>query len=119
MAEKLIRQLIDDLDGKPIDDGFGDRIEFSYQGADYVIDFRAINVEKFDAAVKPVVDAAAKVSARRGKKAQLPSAQATSGSGRSKETLQAIRDWAAKNGYEVAPRGRIKAEIIDAFDAAH
>ena len=119
MAEKLIRQLIDDLDGKPIDDGFGDRIEFSYQGTDYVIDLRATTAEKFDAAVKPFVEAAAKVSGKRGKKAQAASPQATSGSGRSKETLQAIRDWAGKNGYEVAPRGRIKAEIIDAFDAAH
>ena len=65
MAEKLIRQLIDDLDGKPIDDGFGDRIEFSYQGTDYVIDLRATNAEKFDAAVKPFVEAAAKVSGKR------------------------------------------------------
>ena len=88
MAEKLIRQLIDDLDGKPIDDGFGDRIEFSYQGTDYVIDLRATNAEKFDAAVKPFVEAAAKVSGKRGKKAQAASPQATSGSGRSKETLQ-------------------------------
>src|SRR3546814_17482906 len=86
--EKLIRQLIDDLDGKPIDDGFGDRIEFSYQGTDYVIDLRATNAEKFDAAVKPFVEAAAKVSGKRGKKAQAASPQATSGSGRSKETPQ-------------------------------
>src|SRR3546814_15219991 len=68
--EKLIRQLIDDLDGKPIDDGFGDRIEFSYQGTDYVIDLRATNAEKFDAAVRPFVEAAAKVSGKRGKKAK-------------------------------------------------
>src|SRR3546814_9046306 len=98
--EKLIRQLIDDLDGKPIDDGFGDRIEFSYQGTDYVIDLRATNAEKFDAAVKPFVEAAAKVSGKRGKKAKAASPQATSGSGRSKETLQAIRDWAGKNRSE-------------------
>ncbi|REK82034.1 hypothetical protein DVG80_22630 [Rhodococcus erythropolis] len=32
MAERVIRQLIDDLDGKPIDDGFGERIQFSYHG---------------------------------------------------------------------------------------
>ncbi|MGR6584944.1 Lsr2 family DNA-binding protein [Rhodococcus qingshengii] len=41
------------------------------------------------------------------------------GSGLSKEQLQAVRDWAVKNGYDVAPRGRVKAEILDAFDAAH
>ncbi|WP_330890081.1 MULTISPECIES: Lsr2 dimerization domain-containing protein [Rhodococcus] len=40
MAEIFIRQLIDDLDGKPIDPGLGHEVTFSYQGADYRIDLR-------------------------------------------------------------------------------
>ena len=55
--------------------------------------------------------------ARRGSKADVTAKD--TGSGRSKEQLQAVRDWAVKNGYDVAPRGRVKAEILDAFDAAH
>ncbi|WP_332328463.1 Lsr2 family DNA-binding protein [Rhodococcus sp. YL-1] len=39
--------------------------------------------------------------------------------GRSVEQLKAIRDWAGKNGFDVSPRGRIKADVVDAFDAAH
>lgn len=31
MAEIFIRQLIDDLDGKPIDTGLGHEVTFSYQ----------------------------------------------------------------------------------------
>jgi hypothetical protein len=30
---------------------------------------------------------------------------------------QAIRQWAAKNGYEMSERGRIPASIVEAFHA--
>jgi hypothetical protein len=30
-----------------------------------------------------------------------------------------IRNWARRSGYEVASRGRIRAEVVDAFRAAH
>jgi len=39
-----------------------------------------------------------------------------SASGKSPAELQAIRDWANSNGYEVAERGRIKADIVAAYD---
>lgn len=118
MAVKIIRQLIDDLDGKPIGDGFGERIEFSYQGTDYWIDLRPTNAEKFDAALQPFVKVAENVgSARSGRKAAVVDRYA--GSGRSKEQLLTIRNWANRNGFAVASRGRVKAEVIDAFDAAH
>src|SRR4030095_1708788 len=39
-----------------------------------------------------------------------------SASGKSPAEMQAIRDWANDNGYEVAERGRIKADIIAAYD---
>lgn len=32
--------------------------------------------------------------------------------------LDAIRAWARDNGHQVADRGRIKAEIVEAYDAA-
>lgn len=118
MAERIIKQLIDDLDGKSIDNGFGERIEFSYQGTDYLIDLRPANAEKLDAALKPYIEVAEKIgSARRGRKGHAT--EKSSGSGRSKEQMQAIREWATRSGHEVALRGRIKQEIFDAFDAAH
>lgn len=39
-----------------------------------------------------------------------------SASGKSPAELQAIRDWANSNGYEVAERGRIKADIVAAYE---
>ncbi|GAB6925928.1 hypothetical protein JCM9803A_63780 [Rhodococcus erythropolis] len=50
MAEIFIRQLIDDLDGKPIDTGLGHEVTFSYQGADYRIDLRPGNADKIETA---------------------------------------------------------------------
>lgn len=32
--------------------------------------------------------------------------------------LSAIREWATANGYEVAAKGRVKQEIVDAYRAA-
>ncbi|KAB2584362.1 Lsr2 family protein [Rhodococcus erythropolis] len=119
MAERIIKQLIDDLDGNDIDEGFGQKVEFSYQGTDYTIDLRDSNVDKLEKALKPYIEAAQKIGVARKTRKGSGTPNAASGSGRSKEQLQAIRDWAVKNGFEVAPRGRIKAEVIDAFDAAH
>jgi hypothetical protein len=35
-----------------------------------------------------------------------------------REQSSAIRDWARRNGHKVSTRGRIPAEIIEAFHAA-
>ncbi len=48
-----------------------------------------------------------------------PTTASNRGSGRPKSELQNIRAWARKNGYEVSDRGRIKADIIDAYHAAN
>jgi hypothetical protein len=45
-------------------------------------------------------------------------AGAPNGTGRSREQTQAVREWARKNGHEIAERGRIPASIIEAFEAA-
>jgi nucleoid-associated protein Lsr2 len=44
-----------------------------------------------------------------------PARKAVSGN---KNDLTAVREWARANGYEVGDRGRIKAEILEAFEAA-
>ncbi|ANQ75793.1 MULTISPECIES: histone-like nucleoid-structuring protein Lsr2 [Rhodococcus] len=119
MAEIFIRQLIDDLDGKPIDTGLGHEVTFSYQGADNRIDLRPTNADKIEAAFAPYIKVAEKVSTAGKSRVKTSTATKPSGSGRSVEQLKAIRDWAGKNRFDVSPRGRIKADIIDAFDAAH
>ena len=118
MAEIFIRTFTDDLDGKPIDPGFEHRVTFSYQGADYQIDLRPKNADKLDAAFAPFIQSAQKLgNAKKSGATQAPAK--TSVASRSPEQFQAIRDWANSNGYEVSGRGRIKKEIVEAFDASH
>lgn len=114
MAERVLRQLIDDINGADIPEGEGERVTFSVRGVDYQIDLSAANVAKLDKALKPYVEAATKVGGRRRGRA-TKSASATGAT--SKEQLATIRAWARKKGYEVSDRGRIKAEIVEAFEA--
>lgn len=115
MAERIVRQLIDDLDGSEIAEGGGERVEFSLRGVDYQIDLSAANAAKFDKALKPFVDGAMKLRGSRGGRGKTTTSRGPA----SKEHLTAIREWARKNGHEVSDRGRIKAEIVEAFEAAH
>ena len=115
MAERIVRQLIDDIDGSEISDGGGERIEFSLRGVEYQIDLSTANIAKLDKALKPYVDAAAKVRGGGNRRVKSTGAKAAG----SKEQLSAIREWARKNGHEVSDRGRIKAEVVEAFEAAH
>jgi nucleoid-associated protein Lsr2 len=137
MAERIVRQLIDDVDGTEIPDGGGESVEFSVRGVTYRIDLSAGNVAKFDKALKPFVDAASKVGGARaarkksiaGKASTIGSASTngkSSANGKSSsngkvsgEQIRAIRDWARRNGHAVSARGRIKAEVVEAFEAAH
>jgi Lsr2 len=115
MAERIVRQLIDDLDGSEITEGGGERVEFSVRGVTYQIDLSTANATKFDRAIKPFVDGALKVRSGRGGRGKTTSSSgSTSG-----EQLAAIREWARKNGHQVFDRGRIKTEVIQAFEAAH
>ena len=53
-----------------------------------------------------VVDAAARPAPGRGRAAI------------DREQSAAIREWARRNGHNVSTRGRIPADVIDAFHAA-
>ena len=118
MAEIFIRTFTDDLDGKPIDSGFEQRVTFSYQGADYQIDLRPTNADKLDAALAPFIQSAQKLGVAK-KNNGTQAATKTDTPQRSPEQLQAIRDWDSSNGYAVSGRGRIKKEIVEAFEIEH
>jgi hypothetical protein len=112
VAQRIVHQLIDDLDGSEIPDGGGERVEFALRGVSYQIDLSTANIAKLDKALKPYIDSAAKVGGTRARRVKATGKA-------SKEQLSAIREWARKNGHEVSDRGRIKSEIVQAFEAAH
>ncbi|MGJ6127160.1 Lsr2 family protein [Mycolicibacterium sp. Y3] len=116
MAERIIRQLVDDLDGSAIADGAGEHIEFGLRGTTYAIDLSDVNAAKLDDALKIFIAAARRTGGRHTVKAARTTQSESEGR---KARLTAIRQWARKQGYDVSSRGRISAEIVAEFDATH
>jgi hypothetical protein len=76
------------------------------------------DVDETLANAEPYYPSAAQPAHRTGR-APAPKREPSSSDSGSREQRAAIRDWANSNGYTVGDRGRIKAEIIEAFEAAH
>jgi Lsr2 len=110
MAKKVTVTLIDDFDGEAAAD---ETVEFGLDGVAYEIDLSTKNATKLRGDLKKWVEAGRRVGGRRRGRG--------SGRGRGaidREQSAAIREWARRNGRNVSTRGRIPAEIIDAFHAA-
>ena len=114
MAQRVIRQLVDDLDGSVIPAGTGERVRFALRGREYWLDLSETNVERLDAALQPFIDAAVAVTKDR-RHNRGASVQQPPGLGR---RAAVIRAWARDHGYDVPIRGRISREIVAAFEAA-
>ncbi|MFI6079219.1 Lsr2 family protein [Actinoplanes sp. NPDC051343] len=112
MSKQIITVLTDDLDGS----GADRTLEFGFDGVNYTIDLSDKNVGKLRKALDPYLAAATRVG-RTGASGRIASRAEAAPNRASREQNQAIREWAAKNGYEVSERGRIPASIAEAFHA--
>lgn len=120
MARKIVHQLIDDLDGTALEVGDGETVLFSIDGVAYEIDLTDENAAKLRDALTPFIDAARPVSARDGGTTFGRGGQSSRKQKRAgQRDYGPIREWAAKNGYTLSDRGRVPAEVLDAYDAAH
>lgn len=111
-------KFFDDLDGTEVKEADLQRIKFGWKGKAYAIELSKKNAAAFEKAIKPYVDKAASDGAPRQSRkghGRASGSSRTSGSGR--KDLADIRAWARDNGYQVAGRGRIPADVIAAFDA--
>jgi Lsr2 len=113
MAQKVIVQLVDDLDGSASDDI--ETIRFGLDGVDYEIDLAVGNGGRLREALADFVTNGRRIG---GRAKRVSNAGTRSAAGRSKEQSQAIRDWAKSHGHVLADRGRIPASVIEAFEAA-
>lgn len=121
MAKKtqVLVTVVDDLDGTVLAEEDAYEVFFGYKGSQYRLDLSKANADKLDKFLNPYIAAAERVSSNRGRPRSTSSRRPSTGSGRSKEELQAARDWLRKNGHDVNDRGRIKAELLELFDKAH
>jgi Lsr2 len=115
MAKRTTTELIDDLDGTPAETSR----QIALDGVAYALDLSTANSAKLDAALAPFIEVASKTG-RGGPRLRLvrssSGARATSPADR--ERNAAVRAWAAEQGLQLSDRGRIKGEILAAYQAA-
>lgn len=112
MARKIVHQLVDDIDGTVLEPGEGETVIFALDGKSYEIDLTEQNSAKLRDALAPYVTAARRAgSASTGTKAPRRSAN--------KVDYGPIREWAKKNGYTISDRGRVPANVLEAYEAAN
>lgn len=119
MAKQVITNLVDDLDGGVAHE----TVRFSLDGTEYEIDLSTKNAKRLRASLTEYVNVGSRVPSRppsqggRSRPGQRRPASPPPLTG-SKAERGAIRAWASSKGIDVAERGRIKAEIMDAYRQA-
>lgn len=109
MAQRTQVILVDDYDGEEADE----TVTFALDGVEYEIDLSAKNAEALREALAPWVGHARRIGGRR-RRGSKP-VVLTGGGGSTSE----IRAWALDQGYDVSSRGRVSAEIREAYERAH
>jgi hypothetical protein len=109
MAQKVLVQLVDDLDGTSSQDVT--TVLFGLDGVSYEIDLSDSNAERLRDNLQEFVDSAR----RTGGRVKRGTRPAQSGKAASSGEAGQIREWALENGFELAGRGRIPSHVVDAY----
>lgn len=110
MAQRVEVVLIDDVDGGDA----AETVTFGLDGVTYEIDLSDKNARKLR-------DDFATWSghARRAGSTGRSVSRKRPGTSAKRSDLSAVREWARQNGHNVSERGRISAEVQEAYDKAH
>ena len=111
MAQKVNIILVDDLDGSEATE----TVSFGLDGSSYEIDLNDANAAALREALGGYVGHARKVTGG-GRRARKANGSSASGGG---SNTKDVREWAKGQGMEVSERGRISADVQQAYDAAH
>ncbi|MEH6234739.1 Lsr2 family protein [Corynebacterium pseudotuberculosis] len=104
MARREITQFFDDIDNTPLDESEVRVISFSFDGEDFTIDLSEENAEKFREAIRPYTEKASRTMRQRTPVGHDP---------------KDVRQWAKSKKIDIAARGKIPQEVIDAYVQAH
>ena len=108
MSQKVHIVLVDDIDQSDAEE----TVTFGLDGKEYAIDLNTKNAQSLRDALAPYVAHGRPVSSRGGRRS---SSKAAAGGTAPSE----IRAWARDNGFDVPERGRVAAEVREAYAAAH
>jgi hypothetical protein len=112
MAQRVNVILVDDLDGSDA----VETVSFALDGVDYEIDLSDQHAGDLRNALSLYVGHARRTGGRRRKSSSAGSSRAAASDGPSAAD---IRTWARENGWDVPERGRVSAEVREAYAAAH
>jgi len=110
VAQKVNIVLVDDLDGSEATE----TVSFALDGTSYEIDLNDENAAALREALSGYVGHARKASGGNRRGGRRTASATTSG-----PSAADVRAWARENGYELSERGRVPAEVRQAYDAAH
>lgn len=110
MAKNTTVTITDDLDGSTN----AKEVSFSLNGRTWVIDLSAKNRAALEKALKPYIAKATE----QGRRSRPGKAARMSSRAKSRTELAAVRAWAKSNGHQVSDRGRISADVLNAYDSA-
>jgi len=108
MARSVAVVVTDDLDGSPD----AETVTFGLDGVTYEIDLSADNRARLGHDFAPYIEAGRRISRSRNRTRQGRSAGP-------RIDRAAVRAWAKENGLHVSERGRISAELMSRYEAAH
>jgi hypothetical protein len=111
MAQRVLTSFIDDLDGSEADG----TIQFGLDGKPLEIDLSAANAARLRDVLAPYIAAGTKVG-RAGTRVTRHSRGAEGWAERRAHNV-VVRRWANEHGYDVGDRGRIPAQVVEAYEA--
>lgn len=111
MAQKVNIVLVDDLDASEA----SETVSFALDGTSYEVDLNDQHADELRGALAVYVGHGRRVS---GRKTSSPSRRSSAGAA-SGPSAREIRDWARSTNRSVPERGRIPADLREAFDAAN
>lgn len=109
LATKTVVTLIDDLDGSEATQ----TVPFSLDGVEYEIDLSDDNAAFLRETLARYVAVSRPARTRRAPKATKPELPSSG------PATKAVREWAASQGIQLSPRGRISKGVLDQYLAAH
>jgi Lsr2 len=112
MAQRVNVVLVDDIDGSDA----AETVSFALDGVDYEIDLSDEHAGDLRTAVSLYVGHGRRTGGRRrsGKRSAASSAGSADGA-----SAADIRAWARENGWDVPERGRVSAEVREAYATAN
>jgi nucleoid-associated protein Lsr2 len=106
VAQRTQVLYVDDIDGSEAEG----TVRFGYGGAEYEIDLNKKHSDQLASALGPYIAAARRVSASR---------RPGRGTRANRHNQSDVRAWAREQGIKISDRGRIPADVLAQYHAAH